>query len=165
MLDSALHPGPQQGTARSFCEVLLPSAALKNLVYSLWGYSTVFTWESGGDGERKHQVCAWHVEWQSRATLHSHHFVSSHPEGRDSESHKRAALRTQGDMAAGNLEAKKGEDLAVKGSLESIDVFASDGVVEDDLPTVMIHIDTHFLKTDLELLLRFTVGEWLARSG
>lgn len=68
-------------------------------------------------------------------------------------------------MAAGNLEPEKGEDLPVKGSLESIDMFASDGIIEDDLSTVMIHIDTHFLKTDLEVLLGFTIGEWLASRG
>lgn len=68
-------------------------------------------------------------------------------------------------MAAGNLEPEKGEDPPVKRSLESIDVFASDGIIEDDLPAVMIHVDTHFLETDLEMLLRFTIGEWLASSG
>lgn len=68
-------------------------------------------------------------------------------------------------MAAGNLEPEKGEDLPVEGSLESIDVFASDGVIEDDLPTVMIHVDTDFLKTDLEMLLGFAIGEWLASRG
>lgn len=68
-------------------------------------------------------------------------------------------------MAAGNLEPQNGEDLLVKGSLESIDVFASGGIIEDDLPRLMIHTDTHFLKTDREMFLGFTIGERLASRG
>lgn len=68
-------------------------------------------------------------------------------------------------MTAGNLEPENGEDRLIKGSLESIDVFASGGIIEDDLPRLMIHTHTHFLKTDREMFLGFTVGEWLTSRG
>lgn len=75
VLDSALHPC----LSRAWPEFLLPSAVVKNLVSSLWEYSTVFSTQGrrGEDTSGVHRC----VECWSRAMLHSYHFVSSHAEG------------------------------------------------------------------------------------
>lgn len=78
------------------------------------------------------------------------------------EKGKGRTLGTQDDLGAGKQEPEKGEDLPREGGVEGVDVVACGGVVEDDLPTLVIHVDAHFPRTNREILPGAALGERLA---
>jgi hypothetical protein len=79
--------------------------------------------------------------------------------------HKGTTLGTQSDLSARQQEQEKGKDLPREGGIDGVNVIAGGGIVEDDLPAVVIHVDAHFPWIEEQILPGVSLSEGLTREA